>query len=653
MCGIAGQYNTDGREVRLDSLKRMLSVIQHRGPDEFGLYRDKDIGLAHARLSIIDLGGGQQPMANEDKIIWITFNGEIFNYIELREELLKKGHSFSTHSDTEVIIHLYEEHGVDCLKFLNGQFAFAIWNKKTKELFIARDRMGIRPLFYAFNNNNFYFASEAKSIFASGKVTPEIDPVGLDQIFSMWCTIPPRSAFKGINELPPAHYMTVRNGQIKTKRYWDLDFNNVDKGLSFEDARDGLKGLLIDAARLQLRADVPVGAYLSGGLDSSVIAALIRHFSSSPLKTFSVSFEDKDYDESSYQKEMAMALGTEHNEIRCSYSDISQNFPRVVWHTEKPILRTAPTPLFILSKLVRDSNFKVVLTGEGADEVIGGYDIFKETKIRQFWARYPDSQCRPLLLKKLYPYLPALQGQSKAYREAFFHDGILDPLDPLFSHKPRWLTTSKAKVFFSDELKSRIGLKSPEEVFYNTLPIGFDEWLPLGKAQYIETRNLLPGYILSSQGDRVSMANSIEGRFPFLDHRIAEYCARLPFHYKISGLNEKHILKECMKPYLPASIVKRTKQPYLAPDGKSFFMNGKPVDYVEELLSENCIKDYGYFKPQPVRLLVNKFIKGGAIGFKDNMALVGILSTQLLHNQYVANFQVTQNLKETDFAVRT
>ena len=384
MCGIAGILHLQDNDAGVsgDTLKRMLSVIKHRGPDGTGLYQRKQIGLGHQRLSIIDLSGGHQPMSNEDGTVWITFNGEIFNYLELRQDLVKRGHKFSTQSDTEVIIHLYEDYGTECLKHLNGQFAFAIWDQNTQGLFLARDRMGILPLFYSKTQNNFYFASEIKSIFAAGEVYPEIDPSALDQIFTLWCTVPPRTTFKDVSELPPGHYMVVRNGNIQIQQYWDMDFSDGLSGIPFEDAMEGLKDLLIDATRLRLRADVPVGAYLSGGLDSSVTTALIRNFSNSSLHTFSVSFEDKDYDESIYQKALSTALGTEHHEVKCSYDDISENFPKIIWHAEKPILRTAPTPLFLLSKLVRDNNIKVVLTGEGADEILGGYDIFKETKIR-------------------------------------------------------------------------------------------------------------------------------------------------------------------------------------------------------------------------------------------------------------------------------
>ena len=652
MCGIAGILNlNDEVKVSSDLLKRMISAIKHRGPDEFGSYKDADVGFAHARLSIIDLSGGQQPMSNEDGTVWITFNGEIFNYVELRQELLKKGHTFSTQSDTEVIIHLYEEYGEGCLEYLNGQFAFAIWDKNSKKLFLARDRAGIRPLFYTQNRGRFYFASEIKAIFATGEVPREIDPVSVNQIFTLWCTVPPATAFKGVYELPPGHYLVVQHGKVLIRRYWDLDFSDSLNGISFEEAKERLRDLLTDATRLQLRADVPVGAYLSGGLDSSVTTALIRQLNQAPLMTFSVAFEDKDYDESPYQREMANALCVEHHEIRCKYSDIGDNFPEVIWHTEKPVLRTAPAPLFLLAKLVRDNGFKVVLTGEGADEVLGGYDIFKETKIRQFCARYPESRRRPLLLKKLYPYLPAFQTQSSVYKEAFFSGGVSDISDPLFSHRPRWKTTSMTKLFFSEELKERSGKESPEDSLLTTMCRGFNAWPPIARAQYLETKNLLPGYILSSQGDRVAMAHSIEGRFPFLDHRVMEFCARLPLHYKIRGLNEKYILKECMKDLLPPAIVKRSKQPYLAPDSKSFFFNGRTPAYVEELLSDESIRKYGYFNPQAVRLLINKCKRGAVIGFKDNMAMVGILSLQLTHRLFIEKFESVLTQKYDDMKI--
>jgi len=640
MCGVVGILNLHNNEtIGADVIKHMLSAIRHRGPDEVGIYNDDYIGLGHARLSIIDLSSGQQPMSNEDGTLWISFNGEIFNYIELREDLLKKGHRFKTRSDTEVIIHLYEDYGQESLHYLNGQFAFAIWDKGKRELFLARDRIGIRPLFYTCTQDRFYFSSEIKGIFALNEISREIDPVAIDQIFTFWCTIPPRTSFKGIHELPPAHFLHIKGGAITIKEYWDVDFSGEPTHLSFEDAVDSLKDILIDATRLQLRADVPVGAYLSGGLDSSAITALIRKFTSTPLQVFSVSFEDKDYDESVHQREMAEALGIEHHELICSYSDICDNFPEVIWHTEKPILRTAPVPLFLLSGLVQKHGFKVVLTGEGADEVLTGYDIFKETKIREFCARFPDSHWRPLLLRRLYPYLPSFQRQPRAYREAFFNKDISDLCNPFFSHLPRWQTTARNKLFFSDDLIGYSAAILDTDSLSDILNPDFKTWSPLARAQYIELKYLLPGYILSSQGDRVSMAHSIEGRFPFLDHRVVEFCAKLPSTYKMKGLREKYILRESMKTLLPQGIVKRTKRPYLAPDSISFFGSGKTPNYVYELLSEDCIKKYGYFNYEAVRLLVNKCKSGKAIGFKDNMAFVGILSTQILHSLFIEDFK--------------
>lgn len=638
MCGICGKLNFKKTEPINSALIRdMASALSHRGPDEFGFYNDRKIGLGHSRLSIIDLSGGQQPMHNEDKSIYIVFNGEIFNYLELRQELLSKGHIFYTKSDTEVIIHAYEEYGHKCLDRLNGQFAFAIWNKRHNELMLARDRMGIRPLFYIVGNNSLLFASEIKSILVDNHVKKEIDPFALDQIFTFWNCIPPRTIFKDILELPPAHYLIVRDGKVKIERYWDMKFPEEGEyaDLPEEYYAERLEELLIDSTKLQLRSDVPVGAYLSGGLDSSITTALIKKYTDSSLKTFSVAFEDKAYDESSFQKSLVNHLNTEHKEVICSYSDIAKVFPDVIYHTEKPILRTAPAPLYLLSKLVRNSGIKVVLTGEGADEVLAGYDIFKEAKIRRFWAKMPDSKFRPMLLRRLYPYLPALQSQSKFYLEAFFNAGTSELSDEFFSHLPRWNTTSKIKEFFSGDIKKALDGYNAVEDLRASLDADFSKWDWLSKAQYVEATKLLPGYILSSQGDRMAMANSVEGRFPFLDHRVVEFSCAIPPNMKMKVLKEKYILKKALGKHLPQDIVKRTKQPYMAPDSKSFFGNGAVPDYVEDLLSSKSIKENGYFNPHAVERLVNKCRKNLAMGFKDNMAIVGILSMQLVDRIFV------------------
>ena len=638
MCGIAGIYNIHSREeITLESLQRMISILRHRGPDGFGFYTDERVGLAHARLSIIDLEGGWQPIYNEDKTLAIIFNGEIFNYKELREVLEKRGHRFSTHSDTEVIIHLYEDYGSRCLEHLNGQFAFAIWDKERDVLFIARDRVGIRPLFYTITRGRLIFASEIKALFTDSSVRREIDPYSLDQIFTFWMTIPPRTAFTGIHELPAGHFMEVRKQDMRIERYWDLDFVTPGRLRSEQDYAEELRELLIDSTRLQLRANVPVGAYLSGGIDSSVITALIKGFTDTPLRTFSVTFSDEVYDESPYQRQMIEFLGTDHSNVHCTYSDIGEVFPRVIWHTEKPVVRTAPAPLFLLSRLVRDSGYKVVLTGEGADEILAGYDIFKEAKVKRFIARNPDSTLRPLILKRLYPYLAHSPVKSLPYAEAFFHADSLSCAPEYASHSTRWNTTSKIKAFFSAELKEVIADHRCIDELNPLLSEDFYSSDYLSQAQYLEIKTLLSGYLLSSQGDRVAMAHSVEGRFPFLDHRVIEFCCKLPPTVRMKVLTEKYILRQSMKDLLPTEIANRTKQPYMAPDSKSFFHAGR-LDYVDELLSDEYLRKSGYFNPRPVSVLVKKCRQSPILGFRDNMAIVGILSTLLIHDMYIRNF---------------
>jgi asparagine synthase (glutamine-hydrolysing) len=623
----------------------MMRIIEHRGPDERGLYTDNYVGLAHTRLSIIDLVGGRQPMHNEDKSLWIIFNGEIFNYVELREELTKKGHRFATHSDTEVILHLYEEKGENCIKYLNGQWAFAIWDIKNRRLFLSRDRLGVRPLFYTITDHSFIFGSEIKSILVHPEVGREIDVHALDQLFTFWVTLPPKTIFKDILELPPAHSMIVENDKISIHPYWHLDYTLnhevLGKSIDENDYAEGLLELLVDATRIRLRSDVPVGAYLSGGLDSTVITTIIKRFTNTPLKTFSVAFEDPEFDESTYQREVAHFLETDHQEVYCSYEDIGRVFPEVIWHTEKPVLRTAPAPFYILSKLVRENRYKVVLTGEGSDEILGGYDIFKEAKVRRFWGVQPDSKIRPLLLKRLYPYLQNLQTQPISYLQAFFHVRPEDLSGPFFSHLPRWELTSRIKVFLSDAVRSELMSHDRYEELRGLLPAEYDEWDSFSQAQYLETIYLLPGYILSSQGDRVAMAHSVEGRFPFLDYRIVEFASKIPPYLKMKVLDEKYILKLCAGDLVPLSVKKRPKQPYRAPEGKSFFNKNSGRawhEYVDEMLSPNRIQEYGVFNPTAVQKLVEKFRKGQAIGIKDNMALVGIISTQLLVNHFIKDF---------------
>ena len=623
-------------------LHRMVAALSHRGPDGRGVHVDGEIGLGHARLSIIDLAGGKQPMSNPEGTIWISFNGEIFNYVELRSGLMDRGWRFTTKSDTEVILRLYEEMGEDCVHELNGQWAFAIWDARQGKLFLSRDRMGIRPLFYAQTTERLLFASEVKALFASGAdLDRRIDLQALDQIFTFWVTLPPRTAFEGISQLPPGHSMIVQDGRTTIVKYWEPSYEPEDAEDSPANVKirsEELLNLLEDATRIRLRSDVPVGAYLSGGIDSSFITALIQRVHKGKLKTFSVAFDDAEFDESAYQQSASAFLSTEHQQVRCSYQDIGQVFPQVVWHAEQPILRTAPAPLFRLSSLVHESGFKVVLTGEGADEILGGYDIFKEAKIRRFWAANLDSRKRPLLLKRLYPYMQNLQTQSDVYLKSFFHTSESDRESPFFSHLPRWQLTSMLKMFFSKDVRSQLASRDVYRDLRDALPDEYSGWPHFCQAEYLETAYLLPGYILSSQGDRMAMAHSVEGRYPFLDHRVVKFAGRLSTSLKMKVLNQKFLLKRAAEGLIPSEIISRPKQPYRAPDGKSFFQP-EALPYVEELLAPEALVRSGIFDPPAVTALVKKFKAGRAIGVKDNMALVGILSTQLLTESFIDHFQ--------------
>lgn len=642
MCGIVGIHNLAGAPVEARPLERMIESLHHRGPDANGSRVIGPTALGHTRLAIIDLSGGAQPMSNPTGSLSITFNGEIFNYRELRATLIEKGHTFRTLSDTEVILHLYEEKGEDCVDDLNGQFAFAIWDDEKSRLFLARDRIGIRPLYFTRTQNDFIFASEMKAILCHDDVHRELDLEALEEIFTFWCNAAPRTIFRNIHALPPGHTLTVENGEIRRRCYWKLEPGADGEPLSEDQSTDRLRELLIDATRLRLRADVPVGAYLSGGIDSSIIASMISDSSQTTLRTFSVTFDENEFDESNYQQEVVDLLGTQHSQIHCTHREIGTVFPDVIWHAESPLLRTAPAPFFILSGLVQENDFKVVLTGEGADEILGGYDIFKEAKIRRFWAAMPDSNLRPLLLKKLYPYMDNIQSQPGAYLKAFFHIRPEDQGSPFFSHLPRWELTSGLKRFYSKQVKADLEGFDVYQEQARRLPSEYSKWDQLEQAQYLESTLLLPGYILSSQGDRMTMGHSVEGRFPFLDHHVVEFAFKLPPHLKMKVLNEKFILKRAMADRVPPSVIQRKKQPYRAPDAVSLLGSGDTrtrPDYANEILSRKSIDEAGLFDSSAVDKLVRKFEQGRAIGVRDNMALVGIISTQLIMKQFVHNLR--------------
>jgi asparagine synthase (glutamine-hydrolysing) len=636
MCGITGFFycGQSQHSIPQTTLENMTSMLYHRGPDEAGLYIDDSVGLGHARLSIIDLSSGSQPIHNEKKTIWIVFNGEIFNYIELREKLIEKGHRFITMSDTEVIIHAYEEWGHQCVEMFNGQWAFALWDRSKQELFLSRDRLGVRPLYYTRTADFFLFASEIKSLLVFPNISRELDPVALDQVFSVWTTLPGRTMFKNIQELKPGNWALVTRSSFTERQYWNLPFfppdNYIDKKPN-EFASD-IRDLLLDSIRLRLRADVPVGAYLSGGLDSSGVIALVVNNFNADLKTFGIRFEEEAFDEGNYQHLIVSKLKTEHAEIIATNKIIRNSFEKVIWHVERPLLRTGPVPLYLLSRLVNDSQIKVVLTGEGADEFFGGYDIFREALVRKFYFRRPESSIRKALFTRLHPDIFRNSLAKQAIKTFLAQQNVDDT--QLFSHIVRWRTTTRIKDFFSAEFCRSIDNYNTLDDLRKMLPSEYNSLDTLSKAQYLESMIFLSNYLLSSQGDRVAMGNSIEIRFPYLDHRLIEYMGYVPPVWKILGLREKHLLKKIYKTLLPDQIINRAKQPYRAPIQKSLF---DPADsgLVDSLLDSSEIKHEGIFDASKVSILLSKIRAERSNSETEGMAFAGILSTRIFLKQYI------------------
>lgn len=636
MCGICGIVS-ESAPPDIDLVKRMVGRISHRGPDGSGCFRDRRAALGHARLAIIDTVGGVQPLSNEDRSIWITFNGEIFNYVELANELRGLGHVMRTSSDTEVIIHAWEEWREGCFERLNGQWAFALWDRKNAELVMSRDRMGVRPLYYTNSGGRFLFASEIKAIFADASVERAFDPAGLAETFTFWSTVAPRTPYSGIRELEPGHWALLRNGKLETKPYWRISFPLPGSERTQSLAENGtlLRKALVEATRLRfLRSDVPVGAYLSGGIDSSITAAIVARHTSARLRTFSLRFAEEDFDEGPYQAEMVRRLGSEHSDVVVSADDIAAVFPEVVWHAEAPILRAAPAPLFLLSKLVRESGYKVVVTGEGADEVLAGYDLFREAKVRLFQARDTLSVKRSRAYELLYPWLSRSPGKSPAFARAFFGKD-LDISDPAFSHRPRWEATRELLRLLSADMREAAAV-SVEDDLVARMPPESASWEPVARAQWLEMSTLLPGYILSSQGDRMLMANSVEGRFPFLDPEVVSLANGMPSWHKLMALDEKHILKREFADMIPPSIIERPKQPYRAPDAASFF-SGSKQEWQKQVLSESRIRQAGIFEPKIVAELFSKCdrVAGRGMGNTDNMRVLAVLSTMLAYGYFV------------------
>jgi asparagine synthase (glutamine-hydrolysing) len=637
MCGIAGI-----RAQRPDpsDLELMLELLEHRGPDDLGSHVDQMVALGAARLEILDPEGGRQPMRHAETGVVVVFNGEVFNHVELRQELARSGFRFQTRSDLEVILALYLEHGTEFPAHLNGQFAVSIWDPREQKLVLARDRFGICPLFTHHERGRFAFASEIKSLLTLPRVARRLDLRALDQIFTFWTTAAGRTAIQGITELLPGHTLVYEDDRVTLRPYWAWPFPGQQEplALSFEEARDEFLGRLARAVELRLRADVEVGSYLSGGIDSSAIVALAAQRLPGRLRTYSVSFEEETYDERKYQDLVAAHCCTRHKTVVCREADIEDWFERVVWSAETPLFRTAPAPFGLLAEHVREDALEVILSGEGSDEILLGYDLFREVKIRRFCRRQPQSKARPQLFKKLYAYLPQFSNPRFANLAIESFHQFLQSDSPFYSHLIRWANSTANKVYYSAGVASDLAGYDAQQELRASLPEAYFAADDIDRAQYLEVATLLRGYLLSSQGDRMSMSSSVEGRFPFLDHELVAFASRLPRSFKLSGLRDKRILRESMRGLLPAEIVSRPKFAYQAPEIRAFLPRGAQHGRLkDEYLSDEAIRASGLFDPALVGSLLQKIEQSGQarLGSRDNMAFVQMLSAQIFHRAFI------------------
>ena len=605
MCGVAGFIDTRyERKPERELLVRMTDKLLHRGPDSAGYFIDHYVALGFRRLSIIDLEGGNQPIYNEDRSVVLMCNGEIFNYLELRKVLIQKGHTFRTKSDVEVLVHLYEEHDIDFLNKINGQFAFVIYDRKNRRLFLARDQFGINPLYYANVNGLFIFASEIKAILEHPQIERAVDLTGLDQTLSFPGLVSPRTMFKGIQSLKSGNYIVIQNGEIAVREYWDLDYQPLNAGSitrSENEYVDELKDLLTRSVQYRLQSDVPVGFYLSGGLDSSLIGALISQVAPGTRRhSFSIGFTDEDISETKHQKLMSRFTRSIHNEIMFDWSEIVERLSIMIYHCECPVRESYNTCSMALSAAAKNAGVKVVLTGEGADELFAGY-------VGHRFDRFRDQE------SKRYDLETALEDEL---REKLWGD----------------------KDFFYE--KDHHALREVKQTLYsagvNELYREFDclnhglvnkERLrgrhPVHQRSYLDFKLRLSDHLISDHGDRMTLANSVEGRYPFLDIDLVEFSTRIPPDLKLHNYIEKYILKRVATDLLPPEIVRREKFGFHAPGSPYLLQQG--IEWINDMVSHERIKRQGYFNPHVIDRLRAEYMQSSFklnLPFEDDLLIV-------------------------------
>ena len=637
MCGIAGVFDLEARRgVDPQLLQRMTDAISHRGPDDEGHHIEDGVALGARRLSIIDLGGGHQPISNEDGSIWVAFNGELFDYPDLQKHLVAQGHRLATRCDTELVVHLWEEQGEAFFEQLKGQFAFSLWDSNSRTLILARDRVGIAPLYYAQQDGYLIWGSEIKAILASGMIRAAPDVRGLDHIFAFFCPASSRSFFEGISYLPPGHYLKVKNGRVHVKRYWDLDFPDRGQELRHRDDRDftdALLDLLEKAVERRLRADVPVVSYLSGGVDSAIVVALTTRHRGRPTPTFTISLNEAFLDEHSAAAETARATRAHPTVVRCNYERIASAYPRLIEAAEGPVLDTSCACLLLQAQTVHEQGYKVALTGEGADEALAGYFWFKSDRIRRWIQDSP--------LQWLQPALGALS--RKVIGSSFLAPTDLERrrMQDIFGCYPakqdeyNFFSLTR-DMFYDRDMWDRLD----GHTAYDDLQFDVDRikrWDPLNQSLYFGYKMMLAGLLLNQKGDRVAMHSSVETRYPFLDEDVIQFCAQVDPRLKLNRFKEKYLLRRVGRRVLPSPLANRPKHMFRAPLADNFFGPNRP-DFARELVSRENLQRTGYFDADAVHRAIREYPRRRRftpVRSLQELGLVNVMAVQLWHHRFI------------------
>ena len=596
MCGICGKLNlgSDSPPVIEANLRSMLNSIGHRGPDEDGIYRSGPVGLGHRRLKIIDLHSGQQPMSNEDNSIWVIYNGEVYNYRELRAGLIQKGHKFKTASDTETIVHLYEEFGAQCVQHLRGMFSFALWDTKKKELLLARDRVGIKPLYYRQTEESLIFASEIKAILTDPSVVAEVEPNHIDRFLTYFYMPGEETLFKGIHKLPPGCYLTAKNGKVSIREYWDLSFAKAP--IAFDQAVESLEERLSRTVADHMISDVPVGVLLSGGVDSSAMLSFAVENTHKPISTFTVGFDGGCTDERPYARMAAKSFGAENYEITITSKEFWDGLSKYVWHMEEPVCEPPAIALYYVSALARQ-HVTVLLSGEGGDEAFAGYQSYRNIH----WLERLKRGLGPLAANAG-RVVEAASGAGSRYRK--YGEMLRTPIeDYYYSHSSgpyEFFNRHHTELYTRDFAGTILEASRNEPSRRYMEKVGHME--PLDQMLYMDTKTWLPDDLLI-KADKMTMANSLELRVPLLDHQILEFAASLPTSFKLSKTTTKHILKKALSKRLPREILSRKKRGFPVP--YATWLGTDLRGAVAEVLLDESALARGYFKKQTIESMIN------------------------------------------------